>query len=99
MQKLQYSLAFNRSDTTVRRGHIKCDRKKPTELVVRDDLAMLEDLTEDSILENLTSRYDQDKFYTYIGEILLVINPYKYPNLVYLSIVMRACQHFFKQGS
>ena len=77
IQKLQYSMHFNKADTTVRKGHIKVDRKKPKELVVKDDLALLEHLTEEIIIENLTSRYENDKFYTYIGEILLAINPYK----------------------
>ena len=70
-------MAFNKSDTTVRKGHIKVDRKKPKEVMVKDDLAMLEDLNEDIILENLCSRYAHDNCYTYIGEILLSINPYK----------------------
>ena len=59
--KLQFSTQFNKSDTTVRRGHMKVDRKKPKELVVKDDLALLEDLTEEAILDNLDSRYSNDK--------------------------------------
>ena len=51
--------------------------KKLQELVVKDDLALLDDLTEEAIIENLDSRYSNDRFYTYIGEILLAINPYK----------------------
>ena len=76
-KKLPFSIKFNKSDTTMRGGHLKVDRKKPKELVVKDDLALLEDLTEETILENLEVRYSNDKFYTYIGEILLAINPYK----------------------
>ena len=60
------------------------DRKKPKKLVVKDDLAMLEELTEEIILENLSSRYADDKIYTYIGEILIAINPYKYIHNSYL---------------
>lgn len=81
MNKLQYSLHFNKADTTVRKGHIKVDRKKPKELVIKDDLALLDDLTVETIIDNLTSRYANDKFYTYIGEILLAINPYKQLNI------------------
>ena len=57
--------------------HLQMDRRKPKEVMVKDDLAMLEDLTEDIIIDNLSSRYAIDKCYTYIGEILLAINPYK----------------------
>ena len=74
-------MAFNKSDTTVRKGQMKVDRKKPKEVMIKDDLAMLEDLNEDIILENLCTRYAKDKCYTYIGEILLAINPYKYEYL------------------
>ena len=77
INKLQYSLAFNKSDTTVRKGQIKVDRKKPKEVMIKDDLAMLEDLTKEIIIDNLSTRYANDKCYTYIGEILLAINPYK----------------------
>ncbi len=76
VKKLEYSLHFNKADITVRRGHIKVDRKQK-ELMVKDDLALLDDLTEDIIIDNLGQRYQNDKFYTYIGEILLAINPYK----------------------
>lgn len=85
VQKLQYSLAFTKPDTTVRRGHFKVDRKKPKQIVIKDDLALLEDLTEELIMENLTVRYAEDKVYTYIGEILLAINPYKYCNMASFS--------------
>ena len=77
IKKLENSLHFNKADTTVRRGHLKVDRKRPKEKVVKDDLAMLDDLTEEIIIDNLTSRYNEDKFYTYVGEILIAINPYK----------------------
>ncbi len=56
---------------------LQVDRKKSPELIVKDDLAMLEELTEQVIMDNLVSRYAQDKIYTYIGEIMLAINPYK----------------------
>ncbi len=77
LQKLQYSTAFQKADTTVRRGNLKVDRKQTPELIVKDDLALLEELTEEVIMDNLVSRYSMDKIYTYIGEILFAINPYK----------------------
>lgn len=41
------------------------------------DCISLDPLTEDSLLANLLSRFKSDHIYTYIGNILLSINPYK----------------------
>ncbi|XP_062334016.1 myosin-IIIa [Osmerus eperlanus] len=43
-----------------------------------EDLAALSDLDEKSLLESLTRRFNQDRIYTYIGDILVAINPFKY---------------------
>lgn len=56
-----------------------------------DDLATLQELTEAALLSNLKARYDNDQIYviytvcsgsaddvqTYVGDILLAVNPYK----------------------
>lgn len=41
-----------------------------------DDLATLEVLTEDSIVEQLQKRYSENQIYTYIGDILVSVNPF-----------------------
>ncbi|XP_077994615.1 myosin-IIIa-like [Glandiceps talaboti] len=42
-----------------------------------DDLATLSVLNEKTILEQLKNRYHKDLIYTYIGDILLAVNPYR----------------------
>uniref|UniRef100_A0A8C5ERK2 Unconventional myosin-IXa-like n=1 Tax=Gouania willdenowi TaxID=441366 RepID=A0A8C5ERK2_GOUWI len=42
------------------------------------DLCCLPELTEYSLLDNLRSRFLQEKIYTYVGSILIVINPFKF---------------------
>jgi myosin heavy subunit len=42
-----------------------------------NDLATLVDLNEEIILDHLKKRYKQDVIYTYLGDILLAINPFK----------------------
>ncbi|XP_041837164.1 unconventional myosin-IXAa isoform X3 [Melanotaenia boesemani] len=42
------------------------------------DLCCLEELNERSLLDNLRSRFHQEKIYTYVGSILIVINPFKF---------------------
>ncbi|XP_047196371.1 unconventional myosin-IXAa isoform X3 [Hippoglossus stenolepis] len=42
------------------------------------DLCRLPELNEHSLLDNLRSRYRQERIYTYVGSILIVINPFKF---------------------
>ncbi|KAM3625531.1 uncharacterized protein V6R79_013614 [Siganus canaliculatus] len=42
------------------------------------DLCHLPELNEHSLLDNLRSRFRQEKIYTYVGSILIVINPFKF---------------------
>ncbi|XP_014089710.3 unconventional myosin-XV [Bactrocera oleae] len=42
-----------------------------------DDMTMLEDLHEASLLWNLRLRYDKGLIYTFAGSILIAVNPYK----------------------
>lgn len=41
------------------------------------DMARMSELNETSILSNLNTRYRKDEIYTYIGSILISVNPYK----------------------
>lgn len=41
------------------------------------DSVLLEPFTEDSFVANLQQRFKRDHIYTYIGSILVSINPYK----------------------
>jgi len=42
-----------------------------------DDLVMLPQVSEPNIVENLNKRYANDLIYTYIGPVLIAVNPYK----------------------
>ncbi|KAL2088446.1 hypothetical protein ACEWY4_015345 [Coilia grayii] len=43
-----------------------------------EDLCNVPDLNEKTLLDNLRSRFKQEKIYTYVGTILIVINPFKF---------------------
>ncbi|XP_048728480.2 myosin-IIIb-like isoform X2 [Ostrea edulis] len=47
------------------------------EKVYGDDLAVLSDLTEDSLLKELNLRYERNIIYTYLGDVLVAVNPNK----------------------
>ncbi|XP_076374166.1 myosin-IIIb-like isoform X1 [Tachypleus tridentatus] len=64
-------------EVTTKHGQLKTDRKSRPQPIMMDDLAGLENLTEDIIVEQLAKRYGQNQIYTYIGDILLAVNPFQ----------------------
>ncbi|XP_078518924.1 myosin-IIIa [Lissotriton helveticus] len=42
-----------------------------------DDLATLEELDENTVTEQLQQRYSRDEIYTYVGDILIAVNPFR----------------------
>ncbi|KAJ0182581.1 hypothetical protein K1T71_001950 [Dendrolimus kikuchii] len=63
-------------EATTKRGKLKSHRKARPEKMYTDDLATLEVLTEEAIVEQLQKRYNQNQIYTYIGDILVAVNPF-----------------------
>ncbi|XP_045888019.1 myosin-IIIa isoform X2 [Micropterus dolomieu] len=57
---------------TKRGSHMKT-QTDPDEV---DDLAILEVLDENTVTEHLQSRYGRDQIYTYVGDILIAVNPF-----------------------
>jgi len=55
------------------------------------DLLNLSDYSEESLLYALRERYQKDSFYTYVGPILISINPYKWCR-IYSDEIMRQYQ-------
>ncbi|XP_049784574.1 myosin-IIIb-like [Schistocerca cancellata] len=64
-------------EVTTKHGKLKSDRKSKPQKMYMDDLAALDILTEDGIVEQLQRRYEQFQIYTYIGDILVAVNPFK----------------------
>ncbi|GLH16633.1 Myosin-VIIa [Gryllus bimaculatus] len=63
-------------EVTTKHGKLKSDRKSKPQRMYMDDLAALDILTEDGIVEQLQRRYEQNHIYTYIGDILVAVNPF-----------------------
>jgi len=51
-----------------------CDEEQ---LVPQENLVKMNNLNEPVILHNLRARFKGDKIYTYIGNILIAVNPFK----------------------
>eukprot|EP00040_Diaphanoeca_grandis_P032118 m.193634 g.193634 ORF g.193634 m.193634 type:complete len:1246 (-) comp32511_c1_seq1:49-3786(-) len=56
-----------------------------------DDLAELEDLDDDILCECLKTRYEEDKIYTYVGDILIAINPFVQLGLYTSEVSAKYC--------
>lgn len=52
------------------------------------DSVLLENLTEDTFINNLHQRYKRDQIYTYIGTFLVAVNPFK-PLSIYSPDLVR----------
>ncbi|XP_076174415.1 myosin-IIIb isoform X2 [Ptiloglossa arizonensis] len=63
-------------EITTKHGKLKTDRKTRPEKMYMDDLAALDMLSEDGIVDQLQHRYEQGQIYTYIGDILVAVNPF-----------------------
>lgn len=63
-------------EVTTKHGKLKTDRKSRPEKMYMDDLAALDMLSEDGIVDQLQHRYEQGQIYTYIGDILVAVNPF-----------------------
>ena len=48
----------------------------------KPDFVLLEELTKDAFMDNLKLRFHKGKFYTYIGEVVVSVNPYR-PLVIY----------------
>ncbi|XP_043279614.1 myosin-IIIb-like isoform X2 [Venturia canescens] len=63
-------------EVTTKHGKLKTDRKAQPKKMYMDDLAALDLLSEDAIVDQLQNRYMQTQIYTYIGDILVSVNPF-----------------------
>ncbi|XP_078400963.1 unconventional myosin-XVI [Cetorhinus maximus] len=79
-------------------GTSKLEQVKLIPPAPNDDLSTLSELTDRSLLYEIQKRFTNDQIYTYIGHILLLVNPYKelpiYSTMItelYLSKTVKLC--------
>lgn len=48
-----------------------------SEEVGKSDFVLLEDISMEAFMDNLIMRYKKGKIYTYIGEVVVSVNPYR----------------------
>lgn len=79
-------------EVTTKHGKLKTNRKAQPEQMYMDDLAALDLLSEDAIVDQLRNRYERSQIYTYIGDILLAMNPFANLGLYTKAVSVRLCQ-------
>lgn len=62
-----------------------------------ENLVNLETFNEGIILHHIKKRFTQDKIYTYVGNILIALNPYKSIDIYGLSVVERIYEQVKKK--
>ncbi|XP_016842665.1 neither inactivation nor afterpotential protein C isoform X2 [Nasonia vitripennis] len=62
-------------ESIVRKGYLKTHQTQLPERMHQEDLAALEQLTEDRVLDELQERLRQGSFHTFVGDVLLILNP------------------------
>ncbi|KAG5306058.1 NINAC protein, partial [Acromyrmex insinuator] len=64
-----------KTELIVRQGFLKTHQDESPEQMLTEDLAALDTLTEDVILDELRDRLRRGEYHTFIGDILLILNP------------------------
>ncbi|XP_058802662.1 neither inactivation nor afterpotential protein C [Phymastichus coffea] len=64
-----------KAEAIVRKGYLKTHQTQLPERMYQEDLAALENITEDRVLDELQERQRLGFFHTFIGDILLILNP------------------------
>ncbi|XP_063589666.1 myosin-IIIb-like [Penaeus indicus] len=75
--RIKNQLVQKDPEATIKGGALKADRKTKRTPIWMDDLASLEKLSEEIIVDHLNRRYDTNQIYTYMGDILIAVNPFK----------------------
>nr|XP_057906331.1 unconventional myosin-XV isoform X2 [Doryrhamphus excisus] len=58
-----------------------------------EDMTQLEEMHEDAVLRNLRKRFEREFIYTYIGSIVVSVNPYKMYNIYGTDMVLQYKGH------
>ncbi|KAF0290913.1 Neither inactivation nor afterpotential protein C [Amphibalanus amphitrite] len=64
------------AQVTSKAGYLRTRPHSKSLEILQDDLAALEDVTDDTILNLLEKRFHRDMIYTFVADVLIAVNPY-----------------------
>lgn len=76
-------------ESTIRSNLLKTSQDADPERMFLEDLAAMENLSEELILFELQERMGQGQFQTFIGDILLILNPNEHQDIYGNSVSFR----------
>ena len=78
-------------EVIVRKGYLKNHQTMAPERMFTEDLAALEQINEDHILDELQERLLSGSFHTFIGDILLICNPNEKQDIYNMNVSINRC--------
>lgn len=61
--------------------HIKASIDEPKKILLAEDLAALDTVNDETILKEIKLRLKEREFQTFLGDILIILNPYDKPGI------------------
>ncbi|XP_004704462.1 unconventional myosin-XVI [Echinops telfairi] len=84
---------------TMGKSYAEPDQVKLMPPAPNDDLATLSELNDSSLLYEIQKRFGNNQIYTFIGDILLLVNPFKELPIYSPMVSQLYCGHTGKRGS
>ncbi|RLU25647.1 hypothetical protein DMN91_001804 [Ooceraea biroi] len=70
-----------KAESIIHKGFLKTCQDEPSEQMITEDLAALDILTDDVILNELCERLQRGEYHTFVGDVLLILNPNEEHNI------------------
>lgn len=80
---------YRKPESIVRKGYLKTHQTQVPERMLQEDLAALEPLTEDRVLDELQERMRLGMFHTFVGDILVILNPNEKQDIYNMEVIFR----------
>lgn len=85
-------------EAIVRKGYLKTHQTQMPERMLQEDLAALEPLTEDRILDELQERMRMGVFHAFVGDILVILNPGEQQDIYNLEVSLMSMKFIFPKS-
>lgn len=78
IQDLKNIALYKQPEIQVRENFMKIEQQQKLEKILHEDLTSLSEVTEEIVLTELQERLNKNEIHTFVGDVLLILNPNKY---------------------